>query len=147
VNEDFRDLLAALLDAQVEFVVVGAFALAAHGIPRATGDIDVLVRPSPQNAARVVEALRAFGAPIDEHAVTAADFERSDTVYQIGVPPRRVDVMTGISGVTFEDAWSTRLAITIEGLTFFVLGREALIRNKLATGREKDLLDVAELTK
>ncbi len=142
---DARDLLAAFADAQVEYVVVGAHALAAHGIPRATGDFDVLVRPTTDNAARVVRALAAFGAPLAAHGVAAADFERPGAVYQLGLPPRRLDLLTSISGVSFDEAWETRVTVVLEGHDVFVLGLEALKKNKRAAGRDKDLLDVKAL--
>lgn len=145
LNEDFRDMIAALLVAGVEFMVVGAHALAAHGVPRATGDIDLFVRADSVNAARVLRALRDFGAPIDAHGLTEADFERPGTVYQLGVPPRRIDLLTGISGVTFDEAWPEHIDVTVGGLTFPVIGRAALLRNKHATGRDKDLLDAKAL--
>jgi hypothetical protein len=145
LNEDFVELLQALVEAGVEFVVVGAHALAAHGLPRATGDLDVLVRPSPENAARVISALRVFGAPLEAHGVSQTDFERSDTVYQIGLPPRRIDLLTSISGVPFEEAWASRVGIDFTGLCVFVLGFEALVTNKRATGRPKDVVDADAL--
>jgi hypothetical protein len=145
LNEDFQDALSALTDAGVEFLVVGAHALAAHGLPRATGDLDIWVRPSPDNAVRVERALKAFGAPIAAHGITARDFETPGTVYQIGLPPRRIDVLTEISGVAFDEAWATKTSVTVGGRSFYVLGREALLTNKRAAGRPKDLLDVAAL--
>jgi hypothetical protein len=145
LNDDFRDMIASLLAAGVEFLVVGAHALAAHGIPRATGDIDLFVRADAANAARVIRALRSFGAPIDQHGVAVADFERLGTVYQIGLPPRRIDLLTEISGVSFDSAWASKIAVTVGDLTFFVIGRDALLENKRATGRDKDLIDVRAL--
>lgn len=147
LNEDFLDMLQALTDAQVDFVIVGAHAMAAHGLPRATGDIDILVRPDAHNAARVLLALRAFGAPLDSHGITQADFERRGTVYQIGLPPRRIDLLTEISGVTFEEAWQTRTLTRLAGRPIAVLGRDALLRNKRAAGRDKDLVDARWLEK
>src|SRR5262244_2818316 len=97
LNDDFRDLLLAFAESGVEFVIVGAHALAFHGAPRASGDIDVFVRPSRENAERVVAALAAFGAPLQAANVTAGDFAQPGAVYQIGLPPRRIDVMTEIS--------------------------------------------------
>lgn len=94
LNEDFREMLAALLKARVEFVLVGAHALAAHGLPRATGDIDIFVRPSDDNARRLIEALTDFGAPIAAHNIKASDFAVPGNVYQIGLPPRRIDILT-----------------------------------------------------
>ncbi|MFK7988521.1 MAG: hypothetical protein AB8I08_21055 [Sandaracinaceae bacterium] len=141
-NEDFRDMLVSLLEAQVEFIIVGAHAMAVHGVPRATGDIDILVRPSRENAVRVLAALRAFGAPIGQHGVTLSDFERPERVYQIGLPPRRIDILTTITGVTFDEAWPARVPVDRDGLTLPFLGREQLLTNKRATGRDKDLVDV-----
>ena len=145
LNDDFLDMIDTLMSAGVDFVVVGAHALASHGLPRATGDIDLLVRPSPENASRVVRALTAFGAPLQAHGITASDFEMLGNVYQIGVPPRRIDLLTEITGVTFDEAWSTRMAVSVSGRRFSVLGREALLRNKRASGRDKDLVDAAAL--
>lgn len=142
LNADFLDMLDALAAHGVDFLVVGAHAMAAHGVPRATGDIDLLVRPSADNAARVLDALRTFGAPVDAHGVTASDFSREGNVYEIGLPPRRIDILTRISGVPFDEAWRSRFEATVAGRTLRFLGREALIANKKAAGRDKDLLDV-----
>jgi hypothetical protein len=139
-------LLRALARAGAEHVVVGAHALAVHGIPRATGDLDVLVRPSPDNAQRVVEALHEFGAPIAEHGVAASDFTAPDVVYQLGLPPRRIDLMTSLTGLTFDEALADRVEVELGGLLVPFLGRESLLRNKRATGRDKDLVDVRLLT-
>ena len=147
LNRDFLDLLRALVEAEVEFVVVGAHAMAYHGVPRATGDLDVLVRPSTENAARVVAALETFGAPLAAHGVEQGDFERPRNVYQIGLPPRRIDVMTSITGVDFEEAWETRETLAIGGVVVPFLGREALIHNKRASGRDKDLVDLRLLSR
>jgi hypothetical protein len=141
-NQDFLDVLRALHDADVEFLIVGAHAMALHGVPRATGDLDLLVRPSERNAGRVLAALRAFGAPLDAHGVTRADFATTGTVYQIGLPPRRIDLLTAISGVDFDEAWASREEIEIEETKMSFLSRESLIKNKRATGRDKDLVDV-----
>jgi hypothetical protein len=138
-------MLAALVDAGAEFIVVGAHALAAHGLPRATGDFDIWVRPSRENSSRVFQALIAFGAPVVQHGIGERDFEHPGSVYQIGLPPLRIDLLTSISGVSFEDASATKLEVTLGDLSFHVLGREALIANKRATGREKDRLDVEAL--
>jgi hypothetical protein len=142
LNQDFLDVLAALADVGAEFLVVGAHALAAHGIPRATGDLDIWVRPSRDNAGRVVAGLTAFGAPLASHGVSEEDFGRPGTVYQIGLPPRRIDIRTQISGVEFIEAWGSRITVMIDGRQIGFLGREALLANKRAAGRDKDLLDV-----
>lgn len=145
LNEDFRDVLVALTRADVEFLVVGAYALAFHGVPRTTGDLDVFVRPTPENAARVWQALAAFGAPLETNQVKPQDFAAPGVVYQIGLPPRRIDVMTEISGCSFDEAWASRIGTDLAGITVHFIGREALRRNKRAAGRAKDLADLERL--
>lgn len=145
LNPDFRDLLLAFVAERVEFLVVGAYALALHGAPRFTGDLDVFVRPSTENAERVWRALVRFGAPIQAAGVNAADFATPGIVYQIGLPPARVDVLTTISGVTFDEAWASRENTDLDGSVVSFIGRDALIRNKKAAGRPKDLADAARL--
>lgn len=145
LNEDFRDVLVQFVDAGVEFVVVGAYALALHGAPRASGDIDVFVRPSTANAGRVMDALHRFGAPLASSGVSEADFTRPGAVYQIGLPPRRIDVMTEITGVTFDEAWASRVTAEVDGRAVGFIGREALLKNKEATGRLKDQADAERL--
>jgi hypothetical protein len=145
LNEDFRDLLFEFSDGGVEFLLVGAFAVAFHGVPRATGDMDVFVRPSPENAKRVHAALARFGAPLDSAGVVPADFETPGMVYQMGLPPRRIDVLTEISGVSFDEAWDSRDLVELDGRIIAVIGREELLRNKQASGRPKDIADVSRL--
>ncbi len=141
LHQDFRDLLFELIEGNVRFVVVGAHALAVHGVPRATGDLDLLIVPEPENAQRAFEALVEFGAPVEIHGVTAADFEIAGTVYQLGVPPRRIDLLTAISGVDWEEAERTAIRVSIDGMELPVLARGQLLANKLAAGRAKDLVD------
>ena len=141
MNRDFVEMLSALSAAGAEYLVVGAHAMAAHGVPRATGDLDIWVRPSAANAARVRDALARFGAPL--HDLTIEDLAAPDTVFQIGLPPARIDVLTSISGVSFEAAWPRRLTVRLEGLGVPVLGREDFLRNKRAVGRPKDIADIA----
>lgn len=143
LNPDFRDALLCFNAERVEYLLVGAYALAAHGLPRATGDIDLWVRASPENATHVVRALIAFGAPADQFSV--ADFGLNDQILQLGVPPGRVDVITSIDGVTFDDAWPNRVTVEVDGLTVPVIGRADLLRNKRAAGRPQDLADVSRL--
>jgi hypothetical protein len=145
VNDDFRDLLAALLAAGARFLVVGAHALAVHGVPRATGDLDVWIAADPDNARRVHGALVAFGAPVAAMGVTREDFIRPDQVVQIGLPPRRIDVLTAISGVPFEEAWPERVTHDVQGLAVPFIGRAALVKNKRAAGRAKDVADLEAL--
>jgi hypothetical protein len=140
MNRDFVEMLAALSAAGVEFLVVGAYALAAHGLPRATGDIDIWVRPTRENAQRVLRAVRDFGAPLFD--LTIEDLLRSDTVFQIGVAPNRIDLLTGITAVRFEAAWPNRLTVTIDDQTVPVIGLADLMRNKAATGRPQDQADL-----
>ncbi len=143
MNRDFFDMLSALSGEGVEYLVVGAYALAAHGLPRATGDLDVWVRPTTDNAERVLRALRSFGAPVLD--LTRDDLLRPDTVFQIGVAPARIDLLTGVSGLTFDEAWPSRISVTLEGLPVPVIGFDELLRNKEASGRPQDLADAAWL--
>jgi hypothetical protein len=143
MNRDFAEILSALSDAGADFLIVEAHALAAHGLPRATGDLDIWVRPSPENARRVLAALRAFGAPL--HDLDEKDLARLGTVFQIGVVPCRVDILTEISGVDFEEAWSRRQWFVVDEQRLPFLSREDLARNKRAAGRPKDLVDLAAL--
>lgn len=143
--EDFRDLLVELHDAGAEFVVVGGHAVAFHGHPRATKDLDVLVRATPANATRVYRALAAFGAPLHTFEVAEEDFASYDGVLQIGLPPRRIDVLNRADGITFDDAVADGERFELDGRAIPVIGREALLRNKRAAGREQDLADVAAL--
>lgn len=143
MNRDFVEILSELSAAGADFLIVGAHALAAHGVPRATGDLDIWVRPTPDNARRVLTALSRFGAPLFD--LTVDDLAKPDTVFQIGLPPSRVDILSGISGVTFDDAWPRRTTATLEGLEVGVLSRVDFVTNKRASGRPKDLLDLALL--
>jgi hypothetical protein len=145
VNDDFLDLLEALIRVEARFLVVGAHAMGVHGVPRATGDLDVWIEATSQNAMRVWNALVEFGAPLESLGITPADFEQPDRVAQIGVPPRRIDVLTGISGLTFANAWEGRVVTKVGALSVPFLGRDALIRNKRETGRRKDLADLEAL--
>jgi len=132
-----------LSDAGAEYLVVGAHAVAAHARPRATGDLDIWVKPTTENAARVWQALESFGAPLDH--IELADLSSDDLVFQIGLAPRRIDLLTDIGTLRFDTAWANRITVVIEGLAVPVIGREDLIRAKKETGRPRDLADVAEL--
>ncbi len=140
MNQDFRDLLAEFNAHGVEYIVVGAHALAAHGRVRATKDLDVWIRPSPDNAKRAIAALSAFGAPL--HELTESDLAVPGTIFQIGVAPIRIDIITMIDGVDFASAWSARLSVPFADQVVSVLSRDDLIRNKKAAGRDQDVLDV-----
>jgi hypothetical protein len=140
MNPDFVDLLRAFVAADVRFLIVGAYALALHGRPRATGDLDVWVDASSDNAARVMRALAAFGAPLSD--ISADDFSRPGVTYQIGVAPGRIDILTELTGLTFAEAWPDRMRRPFGDVEVDFIGREAFIRNKRATGRAKDLGDI-----
>ena len=143
MNQDFADLLRSFIGHEVRFMVVGAYALAVHGRPRATGDLDVWIDATPENARRVVRALAEFGAPLRD--VREQDFASPGVVFQMGLPPGRIDVLTELSGVTFAEAWQARVEHETDGLRVPVIGRDTFIQNKRATGRPKDLSDIADL--
>ncbi len=143
LNEDYKDMLHALSDEKVKYLLVGAYALAAHGYPRATMDIDIWVMPSFQNADAVLRALRRFGAPL--HNLRKEDLLDDGTVFQIGVAPRRIDIITSASGLKFEDAYGRSLSVSIEGIEVHIPSIDDLIRNKRVSGRTKDLADVEAL--
>lgn len=145
MNKDFLDILTSLLETGARFIVVGAHAMAVHGVPRATGDLDIWIESVEDNVTRVWSALKRFGAPIEALGVSKNDFLSPDMVIQIGMPPRRIDILTGITGVGFDDAWATKVSHKIDSLDIPFLGREALIANKRATGRAKDIADLETL--
>jgi hypothetical protein len=145
VETDFRDALAEFLRAEARFLVVGVHALGVYGVPRATVDLDIWVEPTADNARRVWSALETFGAPLQARGITESDFTVPDSVAQFGLPPHRIDVMTGISGVTFADAWAEHVDGMFADLRVPYIGRAAFIRNKRATGRKKDLGDLESL--
>jgi len=143
LNKDYREMLQCLLEEKVRFLLIGAYALAVHGFPRATKDIDFFVWATPENAANLVRALARFGAPLDE--ISESDFSVPGVVFQIGNNPRRIDILTKISGVEFERAYANRKNIFLEGLEIPVISVPDLIANKRATGRTQDLADVEKL--
>ena len=145
MNQDFRDLLQALLQTGARFLVVGAHAMAVHGVPRATGDLDVWIDLDPANAERVWQALVRFGAPVDGLELSRKDFETPGMVVQIGLPPRRIDFLTEVSGLSFEEAWQNRTTHPVGTLAVPFLSRQDLVRNKRAGGRPKDLADLDTL--
>lgn len=143
MNQDFVDLLRAFSAHEVRYLVVGAYALGVHGRPRATGDLDVWIEATPDNAARVMAALAEFGAPLSD--VTATEFSRPGVVFQLGLPPRRIDVLTALTGLSFAEAWPHRVRSAFGPISVDFIGRDAFIANKRATGRAKDLGDVESL--
>lgn len=144
LNKDYKEMLQCLLEENVRFLLVGAYAVAVHGYPRATQDIDFFVRAAPDNASRLMKALARFGAPL--HDATESDFSSEGIVFQIGNSPRRIDILTRISGVEFERAYANRKTVSLEGLEVPVISLADLIDNKRASGRPKDLVDLETLT-
>ena len=140
---DFKELLLAFNAHNVEYLIVGAHALAAHGHVRATKDLDVWVRPERSNAQKVLQALSDFGAPLS--GLTPDDLSSKETIFQIGLPPLRIDIITDIDGVEFADAWPDRVETSFAGVSTFVISRHHLIVNKKTTARLQDLADVQQL--
>ena len=145
MNPDFDDFLRALSEAEVRFLVAGAHALAIYGVPRSTGDIDIWIEASPENSERMWRALRAFGAPVESLGITVDDLSKPDLVVQLGLPPRRIDILTGLSGLTFEVAWKDRVLHVFGSGQVPFISRESLVANKRHTGRHKDLADLEAL--
>ena len=143
MNPDFLDMLSAFSGEGAEYLLVGAYALAVHGVPRATGDMDLWVRPGPENARRVLAALALFGAPLAD--LTERDLVTPGTLFQVGIAPRRIDILTAIDGVEFEEAWADRHVTRVGNLDVPVISRRHLIRNKKTVGRPQDLADAARL--
>ena len=143
LNRDYKEMLSLLLDNEVEFLLVGAYALAIHGYPRATADIDIFIKPDSENASKLYKTLEEFGAPLEN--VSPDDFVEPGIILQIGVAPRRIDILTKIDGMTFDEASGGKEIIEIEDLMIHVISRKNLIINKLATGREKDRIDAENL--
>lgn len=143
ISSDFKDLLRVFAASGVRFLVVGAHAVGYYGRPRATGDFDVWIDPAKDNARRVHDALRVFGAPIEHLSIE--DLMGDDLIYQMGIAPNRIDILTGLSGLQFADAWPRRSEAKIDGLDVAFIGKDDLILNKRATGRVRDLADVEML--
>ncbi|HPJ40298.1 MAG TPA: hypothetical protein PLT75_17795 [Spirochaetota bacterium] len=143
VNQDFRDLFRIFNEENVEYIIVGAHAVIFYAEPRYTKDIDVWINPSPDNAKRVMNALEKFGAPLDD--VSINDFTDPDLIYQIGVEPNRIDIMMGIAGVTFEQAYCNSEQATYGDVPVHILGRQELLTSKKTTARLQDLIDIENL--
>ena len=143
IQPDFRELLVLFNEQNVEYLIVGGYALAFHGTPRYTGDLDILVRPDPANAQRILKALALFGFGL--LSLAAADFENPERVIQLGELPVRIDLITSITGVSLEEAFSSRVPGNYDDIPVYFLEREPFIRNKRAIGRAKDLADIEAL--
>ncbi len=140
LTNDYRDMLFALLDENVEFLIVGGFAVSHHGRARATEDIDIWVRPSPDNVAKLWRGLLRFRAPLAD--VKPEDFLSPDLVFQIGRPPQRIDLITDVDGLDFESAWRRRVHNEVDGRAIPVISLPDLLANKAASGRSQDLADL-----
>jgi hypothetical protein len=143
LDPDFKEFVESFIAHDVRFLVVGGYAVAAHGLPRATGDFDAWVWVDTANARRIVSALTDFGFGGLE--LSEDDFNRAGSVVQLGYPPYRIDIITSIDGVDFDDAWEGRMPIHVDDIVLNIIGRDALIRNKIAAGRPQDLADVERL--
>lgn len=140
LNQNFKDMLSAFNEAGADYLIVGAYAMAAYGCPRSTGDIDFWVRATPENAERVWQALAKFGAPTDQ--ISVEELSAKNVVFQIGVAPQRIDILTSISGIQFDQAWPHRFSVDLDGLQANIISQSDFLINKMASGRPKDLLDV-----
>lgn len=145
LNEDYKEILQNLSDNKVKFLIVGAYAMGAYGYPRATGDFDIWVENSLENSKKIYRALAQFGAPLTK--ITEKTFCEKNIIFQIGVTPRRIDIITAIDGVDFKKARSRRKKIKLNGITVPFISLPDLIKNKMSTNREKDKLDVKYLRK
>jgi Nucleotidyl transferase of unknown function (DUF2204) len=143
LSNDLREFLELLNSRGVDYVIVGAHSLAFHGRPRYTGDLDILVRATPENAAKLVGLLNQFG--FADSGFKESDFTEPEQTIQLGRAPNRIDLLTSISGVTTDDAFATKISAMLDGIPVFILGKDALIRNKRAVGRPQDLADLDAL--
>lgn len=144
LDQDSREFIALLNSHDVRYVIVGGHAVAFHGYPRFTGDVDVFVEVSEENARKLEAVLSEFG--FSSLGLSASDFLEPDTIIQLGNPPNRIDLITSLSGVSFSSAWGSRVRADLDGLPVFFVSKEILLTNKTATGRPKDLTDLNELT-
>ena len=143
VQPDFKELLVLFNEHRVSYMIVGGYALAFHGAPRFTGDLDIFVKPDHENAQHIVAALDAFG--FASLGLKATDFENPDQVIQLGVSPVRIDLITSITGVSWDEALAGRIPSTYGDVPIFYIGREQFVLNKRATGRKRDLADLEAL--
>lgn len=143
LNEDYREMLSLFIENKVEFLIVGAYAMGVHGFPRATGDIDFWINPTALNASLVYSSLQQFGAPLAN--LEPKDFSTRGLILQVGIAPRRIDIITEIDGVDFDKAYDSKIFVEIDGLNVPVISKKNLIKNKLSTGRKKDQLDAEYL--
>ena len=145
LNQDYKEMLSILLENDVKFLLVGAYAMAVYGFLRATADIDIFVSSDSENVKKLYKSLEKFGAPTKN--ISPNDFEKPGTIFQIGVAPRRIDIINEIDGVTFDEAYEDKIVVELDRLMISVISKEKLIRNKLATGRPQDKLDAKKMNK
>lgn len=143
LNEDYKEILQSLLKNEARFLIVGAYAMGIYGYPRATGDFDIWVENSADNSERIYKSLLQFGAPLE--GVKPDTFTEKGVIFQIGVAPRRIDIITHIDGVKFKDAYKNKEEVAIEAIKAPFISKKHLIKNKKSTNREKDKLDVSYL--
>ena len=144
LDKDFNEFVELFIAHDVQFLIIGGYALAAHGFPRATGDLDAWVWASDTNAAKIITALDEFG--FADVVITVSDLSREDTVVQLGYPPYRIDILTSIDGLEFTEAWASRVMVRINNMDVPFISRNDLITNKTAVGRPQDIADVHRLT-
>lgn len=145
LNPNFRDMLSLLSDEGADFLVVGAYALGVHGLVRATNDLDIGVRPSGENAKKVWRALTRFPAPLS--SLSESDFAKAEIIFRMGLPPNRIDIITDVSGITFDEAWPNRIEHEVQGIRVNVISANDQIKNKRSTDRPRDKLDADWLEK
>ena len=143
LNQDYKEMLQLLLEHKAKFLVIGAYAMGVHGYPRATADIDIWVEASVENSKRVYMAIKDFGAPL--YDIDEMTFSQKDAIFQIGIAPRRIDILSEIEGIEFGEAYDKRIEVELEDLTIPFISREFLIKSKSATGRDRDRIDVENL--
>jgi hypothetical protein len=143
INQDLSELFRILSEEKVEYLVIGAHAVSYYTQPRYTKDMDILINPTKENASRIWTALERFGAPLEN--ISPADFQNEELVYQIGIEPNRIDILMGIHGVTFAEAWENKSRSRYDDVPIYIIGKRELLKTKKAVGRPQDLLDIRRL--
>jgi len=143
LQKDLKEFIELLNSANVKYLIVGGYAVAFHGHPRFTGDIDVFIECSEANARKMNVVLQDFG--FKELGLSEQDFLKDGTIIQLGLPPNRIDIITAIDGVNFQDAWETKIPATLSGVPVHFISKDLLLKNKRAVGRTKDIADVEEI--
>ncbi len=146
-NKDFLDMLKLFRDNNVRYMIIGGYAVGAHGYARATKDIDLWIDPTMQNASKVLSALKEFGYPVEYYNINHDTLIDTSNIIQIGVPPRRIDIMSGPEGIDFETAWGNKCSTYIDNVLVYYIGLKDLIIQKAISGRDRDKLDIKNLIK